>query len=579
MHWNVLDKFAITTVFLITLLGVTAASPAELTIFPQESSTRIDSFTEYQVEVQNVGPVRDRYFMSSQSSDVTIAPTDFYLDPGQTRTINVWYNPDVRKEAGRYSFTVTAESSATGERYAVDGIVNVIKEHDVSVTVADARTACLGEESTYTVEITNDGIQKEEFAITAERGELSRETVTLEDGETQTVTLAVSSDEPVSESFNVVAASTTSYAQAIQTVQFTAERCYASDLSITPEQQRVAAFNTAEFEVTVRNTGTRADDFVISSSTGNLSQTSFEVPSGGSQTATLSVTPETLGTRNIQVTSTSGVENSATARLDVYNGNDVSVSFAQQSKNVCEDEQFVQNVTIENTGEAGDTYSLSVDHGNLTVDEVTLQPGESREIEVGFDASDYENGGTTDVKFTAESQTFDQPRKSSTGSFTVENCWDLEMNVVPKVASAGENRSIVYEIQLENTGTRENTYELAYQGPDWVSIRPQEITIGSGATETAYLYAGIPFQKKGQVEINATAVGNEVRRSETVTLVIGEDLQDAIDSPRGGSITGQFTGAASDLYNAVRTSTNLWRVAFSLVAGLLIVLGVLYREW
>lgn len=579
MHWNVLNKFTIATVFLITLLGVAAASPAELTIFPKESSTRINSFTEYQVEVQNVGPVKDRYFMSSKSSEVTIAPSDFYLEPGQTKTVNVWYNPDVDKEAGTYSFSINAESSATGKTYSVNGIVNVIKEHEVNVEVVDSKTACLGEEVTYTIEVTNNGIQKEEFTVSSEIAEVSTKSMTLEDGETGTATLTVSSDKPVRKNFNVVVASKTSYAQDIETVEFVAETCYASDVSITPEQKRAAAFNTAEYQVTVRNTGTRADDFVLSTNIGELSQTEFELGSGNSKKVTLEVTPEKLGTRSIRVTSTSSVKSSDTATLEVYNGNDVEVSFSTPSRKVCEDEQFAQTVTVENTGEAKDTYKLTASRGHLGVERLTLQPGESKNVKIGFNASDYRDGKTVNTRFTAASQTFDRPTKSATASFTVQNCWDLEMNVVPKVASAGKNRSVVYEIQLENTGARQNTYQLAYEGPEWISVKPEEVTVASGKTETAYMYAGIPFQKKGQVEINVTSVGHDVQKSEQVTLVIGQEIEDAIESRKGGSITGRVTSAASNIADRLTESSNIWKVGFSIVVGLLIVLAVLYREW
>jgi len=78
------------------------------------------------------------------------------------------------------------------------------------------------------------------------------------------------------------------------------------------------------------------------------------------------------------------------------------------------------------------------------------------------------------------------------------------MNVVPNVASAGENRSTIYEIQLNNTGTRENTYELSHEGPSWVDIRPQQVTIGAGESDTAYIYAGdsLPERRRGQDHSN-----------------------------------------------------------------------------
>ncbi|MFB6208213.1 MAG: hypothetical protein ABEJ69_02595 [Candidatus Nanohaloarchaea archaeon] len=577
---NVIDnltKLAVATLLFTLVAGAATASPAEMTIFPKESSTRINSFTSYKVEVTNVGPVKDRYFLSSKSSEVTIAPSDFYLEPSASKEVQVWYNPDVDKEAGRYSFTVNARSSATGETYAVDGIVNVIKEHEVNLAVEQSKTACLGEKTQYTVEVTNEGIQKEEFSLRTGYGKLSRTSLALEDGETQTVVLTASSDKPVEKNFDVFVESRTSYAQDSENVNFNAERCFASDVTVTPENQRTAAFTPAEFQVRVKNTGTKADVFTLSASEGTLGTTKLNIASGDSETTTLTVTPEKLGTRTLKVTAESAVTTTATAELEVYNGNDVAVSMP--SRKVCEDDKFAMKAEVSNTGEAKDTYKLSASRGNLSVESLTLEAGESEKVNVKFDASSYSEGEKTNVKFTAASETFDQPRKSTTSSFRVQNCWDLGMNVVPKVASAGENRSVIYEIQLENTGVKQNTYELAYEGPEWVSIRPEAVTLDAGEKETAYMYAGIPFQKKGVVDITATAVGHDVKKSQTVKLAIGEDIEEAIRSDRGGGITGRFTGAVSKLAKNVQGSNLLFKLAVSIVVGAIITLVVLYREW
>lgn len=572
-------KLSILAILLITATGLTAGSPADLTIFPKESSTRINSFTSYEVDVTNQGPVKDRYFMSSQSNEVTIAPRDFYLDSGETRTVNVWYNPETTKEEGTYSFDITARSSATGDRYTTEGIVNVIKDHQVTVEVQNSKTVCLGESATYQVEVTNTGIQKETFSLTTNYGKLSTEEVTLAEGETQVVTITASSETPVTENFNVRAASTTSYAQDIQNVQFNAETCYDSDVVINPGSQEVAAGTTAEYTINIRNLGTRADTFVLSSSQGQLSRSEIQLASGNNEEVTLQVTPQTLGTQQVTVTASSQVETTATANMEVYNGNDVTVDFTETPQRVCEAGTYNYTATVENTGEAADTYRLSSAFGNVSDSEVELEPGASEDVTVTFNSGQFEEDSRQNLTLTAQSQTFDQPRTTTSNSFTVQNCWDINMEVVPKVQSAGENRSVVYEISLENPGTVENTYQLSYEGPEWVSIKPEELTVASGATENAYIYAGIPFQKQGQVEITARAEGNQASASKTVQLVIGQEVEEAIEDEAGGSITGSFAKSASDLFNRVRDSSSVLKIAGSIIVGLIITALILVREW
>jgi uncharacterized membrane protein len=572
-------KLSVLTILLITTAGFAAASPADLTIFPKESSTRIDSFTSYEIEIRNEGPVKDRYSLSSRSSEVTIAPRDIELDSGQTETVNVWYNPETTKEEGTYSFTVTAESSATGDRYSVDGIVNVIKEHQVDVNVQDSQSVCLGEQATYEVQVTNNGIQKETFSLETDYGELSQDEVTLAKGETKTVTLTASSDSETTENFNVRAASTTSYAQSIQNVQFNAEVCYDSEVVFNPESQEVAAGTPAQFDVTVRNTGTRTDTFVLSTSTGELEQNEIEVPAGQNAQTTLTVTPENLGTQQVQVTADSQVQSTGSATMQVYNGNDVEVGFQGTPERVCESGTYEYSTLVENTGEASDTYSISASTGEASTSELQLDPGEAEEVLVTVNSSEYEEESSHNLTVTAQSQTFSEPTGTASQEFTVQNCWDVNMEIVPSVQSAGENRSVVYEINLDNPGAVENTYELSYEGPQWISIRPEQLTIGAGESDSAYIYAGIPFQKQGQVEITATAVGNEARESQTVQLVIGEDVEEAIRDDSGGGITGSFSRSVSGIVDSVTGSSNLIKVAGSIVLGLVITALILVREW
>lgn len=578
---NTSNKFLTALLLTLAFAGLTAASAAEMTITPKESSTRIDSFTSYEIQLENVGPEEDVYDISSNSPrEVTIAPRrapeEGNLAPGESTTVNVWYNPEINAEEGQHSFRITAASRRTGEEYSVTGLVNVIKEHKVDVTVDSAsKTACRGETTTYTLEVTNTGIQAEEFSLSTGYGELSQENLNLQDGETQQVTLTVSSDEETQENFNVVAAGT-SYAQDIENIQFSAETCYESNVSVTPEQQDVAAGTEAEFNVTVMNTGTQADEFTLSSNVGTFTGNQATIEGGSSGTTTLTVTPEELGEQEIEVTAQSQTTSSDTATMNVYNGMEASVTSTSGDARICEDGNTTMSFTVENTGEAAEIYSLESSRGSVSEEQISLEQGSSEQVEVALNGADLDTGSYP-VEFTATAQTFGEPSSSASSTFTVENCWDLDMEVVPEVASAGENMSTIYEIELNNTGARENTYELSHEGPEWVSIRPEQVTVAAGEGRTAYMYAGVPFEKEGRVEITAEAVGNQVRKSQNVTLVIGEEVEEAIESEEGGNnmITGNFGRQISGITEGITAADNIVKVAASVLVGAAITAGVL----
>lgn len=566
------NKASLVLAALVLTTGMATASPADLNLFPETSDTRIDSFTSYELTVENTGPTKDVYTLSSSNTgEITIAPQKVELEPGNSETVNIWFNPDVDREEGRHSFDLTATSRATGDKYSTTGFVEVIKDHQVNVEVADSKTACLGQKAVYDVEITNTGIQKEGFSVSSDFGKLSQKEVNLEDGESTTVTLELSSDQPVERNFNVVVASKTSYAQDIENVQFNAETCYDSKVSVTPQNQKTAAYTPAEFKVTVRNLGTKADSFTLSASQGELSTTEVEVPSDGTSTATLTVTPEQLGQQTIDISAAGNSEAVNTVQLNAYNGMKSEVSFEENRRSICEDGETTFEAEVSNTGEATETFDLQTSVGTLETSEVQLQPGDSQEVEVDVNSS--VGVGKHTVELTSTATTFDEPVTSSTSNLVVENCWDLDMQVVPEVTSAGENRSAIYQINLNNTGTKENTYELSHEGPEWVSVRPEEVTVGAGETGTAYMYAGIPFQKKGEIEITAKAEGTQVKKSQTVKLLIGKEIQDSIESEENnlaGGFADRVTGAFSEFEGEGS------RVGISVVAGAVITGALLY---
>ena len=572
-----LSKLTVLLTSTLMLLGLVTASQADLTIFPEESSTEVNSFTSYEVEVENIGPVKDVYeIQHNYPGEISVAPNKVELEPDQSETVNVWFNPRVDREAGTYSFQVSADSRADGQTYSTSGRVNVIKDHQVDVSGSDSASVCRGETARYEIDVTNDGIQQEEFAVTTEYGELDRDRVNLDQGETTTVVLTASSSEVTEESFNVRASSTTSYATESMNVQFNAENCFDSEISITPETQETAAFTESEFEITVRNLGTRSDEFTLSTDRGELSDTTLEVDSDSTETATLSFTPEELGEQQLTVQASGDSEASQTVTVNSYNGMSSNVEF-DRSRTVCRDESATYTVTVENNGEAQETYNLSSNIGEVLEQQVTLDVGESVETGLTVNSTGMEDG-EHEITFQSEASTFEGPVSSDSTTFTVENCWDVGMNIVPEIASAGENMSTVYEVKVSNPGTKENTYRLTHQGPEWVEIRPETVTVAPGATESVYMYAGVPFEKKGEVEITAVAEGNEVRTSQTVQLVINDEVEEAIRSNKGDFI-GRFSSSATGLYTAITDSDNVTRGAAAIIAGLIITAVILVREW
>jgi hypothetical protein len=91
------------------------------------------------------------------------------------------------------------------------------------------------------------------------------------------------------------------------------------------------------------------------------------------------------------------------------------------------------------------------------------------------------------------------------------------------------------------------------------------------------MYAGIPFNKEGNVQITATAVGTNATAEQTVELVIGQDIEEAIrdDDRRGTGITGQFSQALQD----IQERGPVVQLLLAVLVAALVTAAILVREW
>ncbi|WP_414836671.1 hypothetical protein [Candidatus Nanohalococcus occultus] len=567
------------SVIMLLFVGSAAASTADLYFTSPERQTEIESYAQYELTIENTGTAEDVYMMSADQDQVQIAPQrvpeEDTLEPGQKATVNVWYDPKPNQEAGTYSFDIKATSRASGKTYSTEGRVKVIRDHDVTLETTSSQTVCLGNKAVYNVDVTNGGTQAENFELITRYGQLTQSEIALEPGETRSVKVVASSNSSTTENFNIIASSKTSYAQDIINVEFNAERCWASQVSIQPGNKETAAYTGTEYGVTVRNTGTKDDAFTLTSNVGDLEETNFEIESGQTASTTLEVTPEELGTQTLTVTAESHVSTRGSATLNVYNGMASTVAFEDSGTTVCETEQFTADATVTNTGEAKESFALTASRGNLSDSAVELDPGESEEVELELNSAEMAMGANN-VTLTSTAATFNAPSSTSTLTAVKENCHDLEMNLVSYEKSAGENKAAIYQIALTNTGTRENTYNLSVQAPDWVTVTPESKTVPAGQTRYGYIYAGVPFEKRGEIQITAMAEGTEIEKNMSAMLIVDDGVMQKILSEEDNTPTGSFF---SNVPGIEATQTVAGRITAALILGILITAAILYHEW
>ena len=551
-------KASIALVFAI-MVGTVSASPAEIDIFPNQASAEINGYAAYQVEVENTGRVQDVYDVTStRPSEVTVAPDEIRLEPGESEEVNVWFNPENDRAEGTVDFYVSAQSRATGKEYAVQASVDVIKDYGVELSSSGEDLVCVEDENSYEIEVGNTGIQQDTFRLSTNIGSLSNNRVTVDEDESTTVTLNVDSSGPVERQIEVTAQSTSAgYASATETISYQPQTCFSSDFEASKERVEIPALSESELEYTLENTGLREDEYSLEVSNGELEDESIELDPGESEEVEVSVNPENLAAFNARLTASGRSEASAVTEVRPFNPVALNIS-SEAPEAVCRGEKADAEFVFENTGSMGDTFRVNVDGETR---EVEIGPGETFSQEV---SGSREKTGSIRFQASATGTRFSDPSESLTRVVDVERCYGVKMKVVPKVASVGENLSTVYEISVTNTGTRENRYVLTHTGPDWLDIKQPELEVEPGKTEKAYMYAGVPPTVNESVKMKVVAEGEQVRDSQQVTLKVDEGLLSSVRD-RGSMIQGDFASSPT-------------RWIASLLLGVVAAVIILYRE-
>ena len=567
--------------FALLLVGFVGASQVQLDLFPNKASACPSHTAYYELNVKNIGPVQDTYKITSSNPDViTIAPDMITLNSGEVYSDpHIWYTPKTTTEPGTYDFKIYVTSQTTGKRYSIDGIIDVLACHDVDITpVSSVMRGCVGESSSIDLSISNKGRDEETFVLNTNYGKLSQVEVTLKPGTSETVTLTAENNNIGKRDIRVSAQSTSSYAHESKIIELQTEKCYNSAVIVAPERNELCVGIEGSFSVVVKNTGTKSDSFVLSSTGGRLQDNNLIIAPGESKETKLYFTPQELKEYKITVNAQGKSESSDTVTAVGLNCKNVAVLLTPSERTVCENGLTDYTVEIQNTGKVSDVYELISNIGSLGKTEVALEPNQKDTVDLQVDARKL-GTGIHIVKVRAESKYISSVRDYSEVKLNVENCYDLNMNVVPQEARIEPGKGTLFEITLQNTGIKENKYNLSVQGPDWSSLKPTYVSLSPEQSKVAYLYVAAPYNISGtfNFKIMAEDQSGTVQKIKTISVSVGEEkLPSHIPS-----VKPFFERVSAWWHGVVQTFSNIglvWGIVISVGAGLIIVGLIIWKE-
>lgn len=417
---------------------------------------------------------------------------------------------------------------------------------DVSLEAGSAQTCPTGTAS-YRVALHNpgpDGVN-DTYTLAAETpwtgsitfSDMDRQ-VTVPGGETRRATLWVQPPRdarPGDHGFTVTADPSNTNGQGSATGTVTVLSCYAVDAELVAEPEQACRGQETEMRVRVANTGQVRETFALSTDRGDLARDAVTLEPGAETAVTVTLASDEPVDTAVTVTAES-VESYAaaetTARFVAERCRTMDLA-VDAPGTACTSGNATVAATVRNTGSVADTYTVA---WRDTARNVTLAPGAATTLDYGMAVEPGANAGTV----TAASTTLDTVRAEQHVDITGETCYAVDVDAGRGRVTAGSGNQTLLSVDVTNPGTRENTYTATLDGPDWMDVAPEQLTVAPGASEPLTVYIAPDFFGSGDYTAKLVVDGEAVRRVSTINVTAGNGTVVAESTPgvTGAVVTG-----------------------------------------
>lgn len=419
----------------------------------------------------------------------------------------------------------------------------------VSVT-AGSDQACPTNSGSYKVEVHNTGPAADRYDLSVDAPwprsvTLAEERLTVEPGATADTYLWVKAPQTATtgdHGFTVSARSSNTGETARVSDTLTVLSCRSVDMTARQVADPVCRGDTATYEFRVTNTGQVAETYELSAPVGELSSETVTLNSQETTTVRLTASSDEPVDRTVPVT----VESTRS-----YASDTVEVPFmVEQCRSVdlsvsspgtmCRGDNATVTATVRNTGSVRDTYTVAVGE---TRRNVTVAAGDRATVE---DEQVVRVGETT-VPVTVRSHGFAAVTAERTATFTGEVCHDMALTPRTTGTVGAETNATLLDLVVRNNGTRESTYRLQLDSPDWMDVRPDRITMAPGMERTAHVYIAPDYFGNGTYTAKLVVTSEDRRRTLDIDVTVAGDEVTTRVTGRSSSLTGLVTGGRTGI--------------------------------
>ncbi len=421
---------------------------------------------------------------------------------GETKQVEPFWITVPDTGEGTFTVTISALSGQTGETVMESFDVNVLSCHNLDL-IPDSfyKTVCIetAQPAVYTLTIINKGKTSEIFDISVQDNlgervpwaEFSDSAITLESGETKTITLTLNPplDTLGKKELTILAESRNTYANVRENIEVEVVDCFEYESSLHPSENTVCMGRGTSYTLTLSNPKTE-DSFRIVTPNWVVPENEYvTLPAGDTANIELTATPREIGELEFDVSiySTKDPDTVQVIKgtVNSHDCRDVSVSISPEHKDVCTAYPANFTVFVKNLGTMVDTFDITSTFGSLEQTSVTLQPEEIRTIPLAVDPL-----YTPTEKVIQVVARSGNVSDETSATLTVKNCYSVGLTMDPPETSICPCLGIHYDIGVENVGELADTYTVMFQNTT------QEIFLQPGEKE----YLNFNFSSSCEME-------------------------------------------------------------------------------
>ncbi len=508
---------------------------------------------EYSFEVTNNGKEAEEFRVTVSGSweEEDFHDESVTIGPGGTEEIVL----NVTSPGEDGEIKVKAES---GESYAKDEKHTQVKvincyDFDISLEPGEAST-CLGGSLKFVLTVSNLGTRSDTYEISSPDWVVpEKRSLTVEPGEEGSFTLLAYPELKGKTKFDVTLGSQ-NRPKLEKTASGTAEgmECRGVTIIALPASQEVCRDLIAKFKVTVKNTGTVPDSYELETDLGFLEKDNVSLEPGKIEEIELVLDTEKLefGENQITVKARSGdISDRNKVSLLVRNCYSVEFGVHPEESGLCRGDEIEYTLVLKNVGEFADDYSFMLDEEEIGY--ASLEPDElkmfSTKLKMDYPAGEY------NVTFKALSEHISEDSVSRIVVKPEETCYNVELSSGEQEITVEPGKGIALGVKVENTGERADSYVLEIEGPEWVHLSEDMISLEGGEETYVYLYASPGYEVESKTydlslkaESSKSGMSIDFSIGAGVTPEPGETTEEPNVTIDAGIPTGAVVGATGN---------------------------------